>query len=525
MDWMRRFPYAVCIAISIPACTTLPPRPPSPISVSLSHSIAAPAERLTPAADTSRASGDLIYPLIDPLEAFATRVQLIRQAKHSLDLAYYIWGNDLTGRLMFEELQKAAQRGVRVRLLIDDNNTQGLDPLLLALSATPNLEIRLFNPMRIRSPRFLNYFGSFNRVQRRMHGKSFNADGDVMIVGGRNISDPYYRVTADFFFADLDVMAAGGMLPAMNQSFDRYWNDRLAYPVVGFLQASERRQRKALADLAQAKQDPRATAYLDAVERNQTLQRWRSGRDLATSSNADATTLHTRAVLVDDQPLKIAQTLPFAQTIGAQIRALSGQAKHSLDIISPYFVPEDSGTQALVDMAKRGVKIRILTNALAATDVPALHDFYARRRVTLLKAGIQLYEFKPTANSRPINRWRLREWRGRQSNGSLHAKAISWDNRITYVGSMNLDPRSLMLNSEVGLMIEGTDAAQQVAAAFNSRVLDMAYQVTLNPQGQLQWTERKNNQQLVTHQREPVASWKRRATAQLVGLLPIEYLM
>jgi putative cardiolipin synthase len=452
-------------------------------------------------------------------------VQLIRQAQHSLDLAYYIWGNDLTGQLMFEELLHAAQRGVRVRLLLDDNNTQGLDPLLLGLSSHPNIEIRVFNPMRIRSPRLLNYLFDFGRTQRRMHGKSFNADGEIMIIGGRNISDPYYRVTSDFFFADLDVMAAGSMLPAMNASFDRFWNDRLAYPVVGFLHASERRQAAALRHMHAVRQDSRAEAYVQAVERNQTLSTWLTGGSLANVSNAESNTLETHAVLVDDLPIKLSRATPFEQTIGAQIRGISGQATQSLDIVSPYFVPEASGTQALIDMARRGVRIRVLTNSLAATDVPALHDFYARRRIDLLKAGVKLYEFKPTANNRPINRWRLREWRGRQSNGSLHAKAISWDGNVSYVGSMNFDPRSLMLNSEVGLMVYGQPAAQQVAAVFNDNILQMAYQVSLTTEGKLQWTERQNNGNIVTYTQEPNAHWKRQAIARWVGWLPIEYLM
>ncbi len=524
MRGTHKFIVALMVSGLASGCSTLPPQPvvtPSQSIVASVNSATDLSRRIDPRIERI----DLIYPLIDPLEAFSTRVQLIQRAQRSLDLAYYIWGNDLTGKLMFEELQQAAKRGVRVRLLLDDNNTKGLDALLIALNDTPNFEIRLFNPMGLRHLRPLNYVLDFNRTQRRMHGKSFNADGEVMIIGGRNISDPYYRVTSDFFFADLDVMAAGSMLPAMNQSFDRYWNHALAYPVDSVAHASVQQQHDALQDMQAALNDPRADTYIEAVERNRTLDQWLLGQNLATTSNAEANTIQTSAILVDDHPIKIAQATPFDQTIGARIRAISGQAQQSLDVISPYFVPEDDGTQALIEMAKRGIKIRILTNSLAATDVPALHGFYARRRVSLLQAGIQLYEFKPTANSRPISRWRLREWRGRQSNGSLHAKAISWDDDMTYVGSMNLDPRSLMLNSEVGLMITGPVAAQQINEVFNDRVLEMAYHVTLDPQSKLQWTEKNTDDQIVTHHSEPAASFKRKATAKLVGLLPIGYLM
>lgn len=518
--------YAVLLAyaVLITGCQTLPHRPAAPVSLSMAVSDHTPALWVQSLAQHTQHS-DLIYPLIDPLDAFATRVQLIRQAQHSLDLAYYIWGNDLTGTLMFAELQRAAQRGVRVRLLLDDNNAHAVTPLLLALSHTPNIHIRLFNPMHIRTPRLLNYVVDFHRAQRRMHGKSMTVDGAVVIIGGRNMSDPYYRVTSDFFFADLDVMAAGSMLPAMNASFDRYWNDPLAYPVQGFVRSSARAQAAAQRRINQAQHDPRAETYIQAIDRNQTLATWLAGGSLANTSNAESVSLHTHAVLVDDLPIKLARRVPFEQTIGAQVRAMSGQAQHSLDIISPYVVLEDSGTAALVDMAQRGVRIRILTNSLAATDVPALHDFYARRRITLLRAGVELYEFKPSANSQPISRWRLREWRGRQSQGSLHAKAISWDGHITYVGSMNLDPRSLMINSEIGLMVYGSQASQQVAAAFNQRVLEMAYRVTLDDQGRVQWTERQNNGQRVIYHHEPAAKWKRQWVSTLVGLLPIEYLM
>lgn len=499
----------------LPACNTLPMRPDAPLSYSLE------ADTLR-SLDPRQQRDDMVYPLIDPLEAFATRVQLIRRAQHSIDLAYYIWDNDTTGRLILHELQQAAQRGVRIRLLLDDQNTVGLDPLWLAVARQPNLEVRLFNPFGYRQQRMLNHLLDFSRTQRRLHGKTLIIDGQVMIVGGRNMADAYYRVSPEYFFADLDVMLAGSALRPMGQSFDRFWNHRLAYPVIGLLTADTAAEQRILRQIEQAAIAPDAKVYLDAIDTQHPLDRWLS------TSQIDPTLLNsqslpTRTTFVTDVPAKVSQSLPFAQSIGAQILNTSKTPQHALDIISPYLVPTEIGSAALVKLAEDGVRIRILTNGLAATDVALMHDFYARRRQQLLAAGVQLYEFKPDAHADPIRKWRSRETQPNARSG-LHAKAISWDGRMTYVGSMNLDPRSVLINAEWGVMVESREAADLVDQVFSGNILRIAYQVKLDQNGDLIWLEKTPTGEMIEHQKEP-ASRSKRTLSWFAGWLPIEDLM
>ncbi len=503
------------LAGGLPACNTLPQRPAAPVSQAL------------PPPPLLRAPVDTVFPLVDPLEAFAVRVQMIRSARHSIDLAYYIWGNDLTGWLMLEELRQAAARGVRVRLLLDDNNTRELDALLVALSHSPNLNIRLYNPFRFRDLRTLNYVVDPRRLQRRMHGKSMTVDSTLSVLGGRNMADPYFRVNADFFFADLDVLFDGDATRQVQRNFDDFWNDGLAFPVQGFLRAPPRRQQQALHQLLTVHSQAQALPYIRSVEQSTLLQDWMDQDAPGDEANADAALVQQSPYLVYDDPVKLHKALPFEQTIGARILALSGVARFSLDIVSPYFVPQQAGTEQLIRLAEQGVRIRILTNSLASSDVPVIHSFYARRRLALVQAGVELYEFKPSADSRPIQRWRIRERRGPLANGSLHAKAISWDRQMTYVGSMNLDPRSLLINSELGLMVPGEEAAAQVAAVFDGQILKNAYRVEPNPDHpeRLQWRDLDDDGRLRIQHHEPGVSARKRWTAVLLGLLPIEFMM
>lgn len=503
------------LIILMPACNTLPTRPNVPLSYSIE------ADKLR-SLDPRQQRDDMVYPLLDPLEAFATRVQLIRRAQHSIDLAYYIWDNDITGRLILHELIDAAQRGVRVRLLLDDQNTMGLDALWLAVAKHPSIEVRLFNPLAYREYRLLNHLVDFSRTQRRLHGKTFVVDGQIMIIGGRNMADAYYRISPDDFFADLDVMLAGSALRQMGQSFDRFWNDRLAYPVIGLLNGDAAAEQRELQQIKHVQQAADAKVYLGAIAEQHPLDRWLNGAQIA-STLLDSQTLPTRTRLVTDTPAKASQTLPFSQTIGAQILAIAGDPQQSLDIISPYLVPTERGTQALVKLAQNGVRIRILTNSLAATDVVVLHDFYARRRQQLLTAGVVLYEFKPDAHADPIRKWRSREGLLHTHSG-LHAKAISWDSRTTYVGSMNLDPRSVLINAEWGVMIESRAAADLVDQVFSGNILRLAYRVTLDADGKLLWLEKNQTGEMIEHHAEP-ASRSRRAVSRVVGWLPVEALM
>ncbi|MGE0073339.1 MAG: phospholipase D-like domain-containing protein, partial [Thiomonas sp.] len=328
-----------------------------------------------------------IHPLPDGLDAFAARMLLARAAERTLDVQYYIWDDDKTGTLLFSALRAAADRGVRVRLLLDDHNTVGLDEKLAALDTHPNLEVRLFNPLRIRRPRWINYLIDFTRVNRRMHNKSFTADAAATIVGGRNVADKYFDATDEIVFADLDVLAVGPVARDVAADFERYWNSVSACPARRLLPLPAAARCAELASQAAAlERSPAAATYMHAVRELSSLRQLLQGQ-LA---------LEWAPVRVlSDDPAKARGRARRRQHMSFRLDAIVGDSASSFDLVSAYFVPTARGVEALAQLARRGVAIRILTNSLAATDVAAVHGAYAHYRVPLLKAGIALFELKP----------------------------------------------------------------------------------------------------------------------------------
>ena len=525
--------FACLLLTSLAGCSSLPVNPDSQQRAPSSrHGLTPDSQPLTDqvltrqsqavATDLPSAAGQRVAMLVDPLEAYAVRTQLIRRAQHRIELSTYIWGNDLPGRLLMHELRRAAQRGVQVRLLIDDNGITGLDAELQVLARTPNLSVRLFNPFRLRQLKVLEYATGFNRLQRRMHTKSMIVDGQFAIIGGRNVSAEYFRVGASTFFADLDILLQGEPAQPLDHNFNEFWRHPLAVPVTGRWPVVDPQQtQKAELRLQQADRQPLAGFYLQAVRSDTLLDRWLDQQPAKSPPGVLAAgPIH----IVADSPEKAARPLSFEQTIGGQIYRHAGRAQHSLDLISPYLVLGRRGTDTLIALQQQGVRVRILTNSLAATDVAAIHPFYARRRKALLEAGVELHEFKPDAASRQIRRWRGRERRAR-ANGSLHAKVMVWDKQLTYIGSMNLDPRSLMINTEIGAMIPGKLMARQFNQFFDEAIGQVAYRVIMTPQGRLNWLETMPSGRQLVHERDPATTLSRRAQARLAGLLPIEGLM
>ncbi len=389
-----------------------------------------------------------VYPLPVPRDAFAARGALARVAEQSLDIQYYIWQGDITGYLMFEAAWQAAERGVHVRLLLDDNNTAGLDATIAALDAHANIEVRLYNPLFQRRMRWLNYITDFRRVNRRMHNKSFTVDNTVTVVGGRNIGDDYFAAGHGMAFDDLDVMAVGPVVAEVARSFDLYWNSASAFPasqVLGEVAPD------ALAQLqgkfAATHANPESAEYLESLLQTPLVT------DLC---NGDLAMQWVDARLVSDSPAKTldSETDKDALLL-TQLLRTAGDPDAGFDLVSPYFVPMAQGTQELVALAARGVKVRILTNALEATDVGAVHAGYSKRRKELLRAGVQLYELKrATAPDGEIPRQA-----SGNSSASLHAKTFQLDGKRIFVGSFNFDPRSAVLNTEMGMVIDSPELA------------------------------------------------------------------
>ncbi len=456
-----------------------------------------------------------IHPLPNAHDAFAARALFAAAAEKSIDAQYYLWHGDQVGNLLFEALWQAAGRGVRVRLIIDDINTAGLDAALAALDAHPHIEVRLYNPLTQRDARALAFLTDFARVNRRMHNKSFTVDNQVAVVGGRNIGDEYFGAAAGVAFADLDVVAVGAAVPEVSREFDAYWNSASAYPAAGFVGSAGPDAHAGLeARFASARADPRSRDYLAALRTTPLV------RDLLDRKVALEWT--TVRVLYDDP----AKTLDAAgrtdHLLFPELARAMGHPERTLDLVSPYFVPGDDGTEALVAMAKRGVRIRILTNSLASSDVSAVHAGYAKRRVELLRAGVRLFELKPSAG-RDEQGEKLGI--GSSSSSGLHAKTFAVDGRRIFVGSFNFDQRSARLNTEMGLVIDSPGLARALGDAFDATIPRAAWEVRLAAGGQaLEWVEHTAQGERV-HAIEPGTTWIKRSGVQFLSVLPIEWLL
>jgi len=454
-----------------------------------------------------------IYALPRGRDAFAARGLLAAAAERSLDVQYYIWHGDSVGYLLFESLWQAAERGVRVRLLLDDNNTAGLDASISALDAHDNIEVRLFNPLVYRTVRLTNYVVDFSRVNHRMHNKSFTVDNQATVVGGRNIGDEYFDMGDGVTFADLDVIAVGPITREVSDAFDLYWNSASAWPAQTLLGTAKPEAIEQLkATFAATRADPRVAEYLDALRETQLVTQLREGR-----LPLDWADVH----LVYDDPAKVLDTnIRSDQMLLPRLLDTAGHVGMEFDLISPYFVPMAQGTASLQRLVGQGVKVRVLTNALESTDVAAVHAGYAKRRKDLLRAGIRLYELKRGDAPNPAESTKT----GGSSGASLHAKTFQIDGDRLFVGSFNFDPRSAKLNTEIGLVVDSPVLAQRLKAFLDTALPLHAYEVRLTPGGDLQWVEGTSDGPRI-HDTEPGTSAFRRAEISFLSILPIEWLL
>lgn len=454
-----------------------------------------------------------IYLLPDSRDSFGARARLAEIAERTLDVQYYIWENDMTGTLLFEALHAAADRGVRVRFLLDDNGTSGLDHFLAVLDSHPNIEVRLFNPFVIRKPR-IGYLTDFFRANRRMHNKSFTADNQVTIIGGRNVADEYFDAAEGSLFVDLDLMAVGPIVTDVSKDFDRYWASDSSYPLERIIDSVEPAKLTELsAAAAVAVRDPAALAYTTAM------------RDLPfINAIAERRIDPEWAVvrMVSDDPAKGLGRAAPEKLFHEQLKEIIGDPLSHLELVASYWVPGDTGMERFLSMAKCGVKIQVLTNSLETADGPWVYSGFAHRRKALLEAGIKLYELR---RSSPRQKAGNKHGGPLGSSGSsLHAKTFSVDGSRIFVGSFNFDPRSRKLNTELGFVIDSPVLAQRIAAIFQERVPANSYEVRLSDAGKLYWIERRGELQ-VRHEKEPGTSWRLRAAVWLLSKLPIEWLL
>ncbi|MGI4859097.1 MAG: phospholipase D family protein [Janthinobacterium lividum] len=410
--------------------------------------------------------------LVTGADALGARIALARSAGKTLDIQYYIAEEDNTGKLLLEAALRAAQRGVRVRMLLDDMNFKDIDSIMATMNSTPNIEIRVFNPFVTREEnglrRMANVVTHLDSLTRRMHNKAMIADNQAAITGGRNVGDEYFDASPTLSFRDIDILSVGPIVPKISDSFDAFWNSEEAYPLKAL-----NNQHFDAADIA----DVRAKLHahwdrMSSVTGGPDLDEPPLARQIRTGEMG---LTWARASFYTDTPDKIVTpTDDYTSPPVERLRELSARAKTELLVISPYFVPHKAAVDSLGDMVARGVHVAVLTNSLAATDAPAVQAGYAPARMPLLEKGVELYEFKPV-HGRP-----KASMTGSKSHASLHAKAYVIDRQILLIGSMNLDPRSAGLNTEMAMEVQSPALAQQVVKLFDEGTsLEESFQVTL----------------------------------------------
>lgn len=450
--------------------------------------------------------------------AFAYRAATADAAERTLDVQYYIWHDDFTGKLLAAELMRAAERGVRVRVLVDDIDARAKHDTFLVADLHANIEVRIFNPFYSRSGMLGKVMESVlrgSRLNHRMHNKAWIADNRVAIVGGRNIGDEYFGASPHSNFSDLDLVMAGPVVHEVSQSFDRYWNSANAVPVSRFDGKQpkpaelERLVEAARAYREEAGETPYVAALRDVRKRAELL------------AQAAPPLRVTNIKLLVDEPSKVGtdESGVQASRVLAGIAERAREARDEILIVSPYFVPGARGAQGLVDTAKGGIRVAVLTNSLAATDVAAVHTGYARYRRDLLRGGVELYEMKRKAGS--VEARHQLSVTG-SSGASLHTKAMVIDGRWAYVGSMNIDPRSANLNMEMGVLAESPELARQLREQFERTTSpELSYQVVLEEGEGLVWYDRASGGERRL-EREPDASVWRRLAVTLLRAVPIE---
>jgi len=450
------------------------------------------------------------YPLPDGIDALAARLLLAQRAEKSIDTQYYLVKNDIVGRAYVLMLLRAADRGVRVRLLLDDIFTSGYDTGMMALDHHPNIEIRIYNPFnRGAVGRSLGAATSLSRVNRRMHNKSFTVDNQVTIIGGRNIADEYFGAREDARFGDLDVIGIGPVVADVSTMFDTYWNHETAIPVPAFLAPLEDPE-ATLNDLRnrleESLEEIRTSKYAEAVQ----------ARILEQVDSDTSSFRWAPYVLVYDSPDKGVKgkaenealiTMPLRESLLA--------AEREILVVSPYFVPRKPGIESFVAVHDRGVDITVVTNSLAANNQASVHGGYAPARKPLLKAGIRIFEVRPDAEV--LGTEYVDTTGGR---ATLHTKAYVVDRRHVFIGSFNFDPRSAHLNTEMGVIIDDADLGAFFADRLTEVLPSQAWEVYLDENGKIRWRGQEGGEMKV-YEKEPRTTWGQRFMAGLYRVLPI----
>ncbi|RLA21375.1 MAG: phospholipase D family protein [Gammaproteobacteria bacterium] len=461
-----------------------------------------------------------MYLLNEGTNAFFARMSLVELAERSIDVQYYIWRADLVGKLLFNAMLKAADRGVRVRILLDDISTSTeVEGMLYAMDQHENIEVRLYNPFASRTMRFVDYVLDGFRINRRMHNKSFSADEQMTIVGGRNIGNEYFSADKNSNFSDLDVLSAGPIVNEVGVQFDIYWNSKVVFPVKVFSHnnASADELNKLKKELVTFAAERKGSSYDLDVQDSEVYRRINN-----VPGAKKARLFHGEMQVIYDDPAKgLGRSETEVVYLKTLLRPHLEKVIDSFELISPYFVPGDRGTEYLTNLVKKGVKVRALTNSLSSTDGILAQSGYARQRLNLLRGGVELYEIKSdikTDASRSLRR-------GAKAKSALHTKTYIFDRKEIFIGSFNFDPRSANINSEVGVVYSVPEMAELIGSSvFDEAVKEHAYKVELVDDGggeRIVWVETKDGKE-IRYTKDPETSAWRRFNESVYSILPIE---
>lgn len=463
---------------------------------------------------------DGVFELPHGRDAFASRAALARLADKTIDTQYYMWHQDTVGTLLIRELLDAADRGVRVRMLIDDMYGSDGQGTWRAADAHPNIEVRLFAPFSRRQPKYMQFLTRFKDVNARMHTKTFTVDNQAAVVGGRNIGDEYFDADPKLAFTDNDVMIVGPAVSDVSAEFNDYWNSEYAYPVSLLLEpGSEDELRDLRTRSDELLKESSTSAYLKAVDEGPFATSIREGT---------AEPRWAKGTIVHDAWRKRDQSYPSWRDdlLISQLRPHLEGATKELIMISPYFVPGDDDVAMFCELTAKGVSVRILTNSLASNDVAAVHAGYSKHRETLLRCGVVLYELDEllrTAERRAF------VWLPDLGKSSLHAKTMIFDRTKMFVGSFNYDQRSLYLNTEIGVVFEQSEVAAQAASRFDAGVNRAAFRLELvegsDGSGSLRWHGLGEDGQPVVYEREPYVGVGTQLAVRALRLIPIDWLL
>ena len=505
----RALPWLVLVLLLLAllgGCAVLPPRGPVDLSLALPDDGQTALARVVAASRPAGATAPSGFRLLPTGEhAFGARIALARRAERSVDMQTYHLHRDEAGRAMLRELRDAAQRGVRVRLLLDDFHAGEIQTLLADLAAQPGVQIRLFNPLPLRQGgpllRLLLSSGDFERHNHRMHNKLFIADGTLAVYGGRNVADEYFMGHPEANFIDLDVLSSGAVVQDLAAVFDRYWNSEAAWPVQALLgRPADAAAARARLDAAVRDAAPPAATY-----RSDPLGQTAVDEQLAAGQ---LTLVQASARVFADPPDKALQvpagTGPSAAMAG--LLGVIGSARQQVLIVSPYFVPGPVGMPMMAAAARAGVRTRVVTNSLATTDEPLVHHHYARYRPEMLRLGVEIHEFSADAVQRSLGFGRFGP-----STPRLHAKVAMVDNRHLLVGSVNLDARSAIGNTELGVAIDSPALAAQFAQLMGGERASTVYRLALQADGQTieWWSQDEQGRPQVTTDEPGASPWLR----------------